>query len=116
MPATAAEVAARRGEGPPDRLALTDPARNIALGADYLAQMRGRFGGHPLPATAAYNAGPGAVGRWVGAAVPGDLWLVGIPYAETRDYVRRVLSYRVIYRARLGLAPLRLNALVRTVR
>lgn len=114
MPVTAAEVARGRGETAPDRLALTDPARNVGLGADYLARMRARLG-HPLAATAAYNAGPNAVARWLGDPVAGDLWLTDIPYQETRDYVRRVLTYRVIYRHRLGLPPLRLNALLRPV-
>jgi soluble lytic murein transglycosylase len=78
--------------------------------------MQRRFGGRSLVATAAYNAGPNAAQRWLGAdPVPGDLWLTRIPYTETRNYVRRVLTYRVIYRARLGLPPLRLHAVMRAV-
>lgn len=116
MPATAREVAGKLGLGEPERLELVDPSLNIALGSAYIAEMQWRFDGHPLVATAAYNAGPGAVGRWLpDEPMPGDLWLTSIPYAETRQYARRVLTYRVIYRHRLGLPPLRVGALLRPV-
>lgn len=116
MPPTAAEVAQKLDRPAPERLDLIDPALNIALGSAYLAEMQQRFQGHPLVASAAYNAGPTAVSRWLPQEpVPGALWLTEIPYAETRQYVRRVLTYRIIYRDRLGLEPLRVGALLRPV-
>lgn len=116
MPPTAREVAMKAGFAEPEQLNLTDPALNISLGAAYLAEMQRRFDGHPLLATAAYNAGPTAVTRWLPEKpVPGDLWLTEIPYAETREYVRRVLTYRVFYRDRLGLPPLRVGAMLRRI-
>ncbi len=112
MPATAGDMARALGRPSPGRLDLIDPALNIALGSRYLAAMRQRFDGNQLLATAAYNAGPGAVSRWLPATtMPADLWLIAIPYRETRDYVRRVLTYRVIYAHRLGLDDFRLGAL-----
>lgn len=59
-----------------------DPDQNLRGGTTYLRQMIDRFQGKLEWAVAAYNAGPGAVERYGG--IP--------PYAETRDYVRRVLS------------------------
>jgi soluble lytic murein transglycosylase len=117
MPATAREVARDEGLPPPRRLDLIDPALNIALGTSYLAKMRRRFGGNQVLATAAYNAGPGAVSRWLpDEPVAADLWMIDIPYSETRDYVRRVMTYRVIYAHRIGLKGFRLGALFAPVR
>ncbi|WP_200236185.1 lytic transglycosylase domain-containing protein [Thiohalocapsa halophila] len=113
MPGTAGDMARELGRPRPGRLDLIDPALNIALGTRYLAAMRERFGGNQVLATAAYNAGPGAVTRWLPEdTTPADLWMLAIPYRETRDYVRRVLTYRVIYAQRLGLDDFRLGALL----
>ncbi len=112
MPATARQVAAELGLPAPAPTAILDPGLNIRLGATYLAQMNERFG-HAALATAAYNAGPQRVARWLPArATPADLWIAAIPFEETRGYVERVLAYRVIYRARLGLGPERLSDLL----
>jgi soluble lytic murein transglycosylase-like protein len=65
-----------------------DPVESIEGGARYLSQMMSQFGGNTEEALAAYNAGPGAVSQYGG--VP--------PYAETRDYVSKVLGYANAYR------------------
>lgn len=114
MPATARQVAqtltpSRPGPG---RAEVLDPELNIALGSNYLAWMRDRFG-HAALATAAYNAGPHRVARWLPqACMEADLWILAIPFQETRGYVERVLAYRVIYGERLGLEPLRISDLL----
>jgi soluble lytic murein transglycosylase-like protein len=59
-----------------------DPAENVRAGTAFLRRMIDRFGGRLELALAAYNAGPEAVERHGG--IP--------PYAETRDYVRRILG------------------------
>jgi len=64
------------------------PAQAIEGGAKYLRQQLDRFGNDPAKALAAYNAGPGAVQRYGG--VP--------PYAETQNYVRKVMGYAADYR------------------
>jgi soluble lytic murein transglycosylase-like protein len=64
------------------------PAQAIEGGARYLRQQLDTFGGDPAKALAAYNAGPGAVQRYGG--VP--------PFAETQNYVRKVLAYAAEYR------------------
>jgi len=69
-----------------------DAAENIRGGARYLAQMLKNFNGDERLATAAYNAGPGAVQKF-GNNVP--------PYAETRVYVERVATLRERYRQSL---------------
>ncbi|MBK1731356.1 transglycosylase SLT domain-containing protein [Thiococcus pfennigii] len=104
MPATARWIAPQLGHPPPTRPELLDPATNIALGAGYLAYVHERFAGDPVLATAAYNAGPGRVRSWRPTRPQAtDLWIATIPFDETRDYVERVLAYRLIYAARLGL-------------
>jgi soluble lytic murein transglycosylase-like protein len=69
-----------------------DPVQSIEGGARYLSQMMSQFGGNTEEALAAYNAGPGAVHRYGG--VP--------PYAETQDYVNKVLGYANAYRQSLA--------------
>jgi soluble lytic murein transglycosylase-like protein len=82
MPGTAA------GLGVTD---VHDPAQAIEGGAKYLRSQLDAFGGDETKALAAYNAGPGAVTRYGG--VP--------PYAETQQYVQRVLGYAAGYRSPL---------------
>ena len=60
----------------------TDPVQNIKGGVAYLDWLLNEFDNDPLMALAAYNAGEGAVRANQG--VP--------PYAETRDYVPKVLA------------------------
>lgn len=70
-----------------------DPEQNVRGGLSYLRWLLERFNGNVALASAAYNAGEGAVDRHGG--VP--------PYAETREYVRRILHfYRSPVHARPG--------------
>ncbi|HEX5788479.1 MAG TPA: transglycosylase SLT domain-containing protein, partial [Woeseiaceae bacterium] len=82
---------------------LTDPVLNIRLGTAYLGRMSRRFDGNRILATAAYNAGPERVSRWVPRQDPVDarIWIENIPYNETRRYVRRVLEAETIFHWRL---------------
>ena len=75
----------------------------VPLGTAYLAQRIGDNDGLAYRAIAAYNAGQGAVQRWLAARpnLPADYWIETIPFKETRDYVPRVLAFSVIYDWRL---------------
>ncbi|WP_108125368.1 lytic transglycosylase domain-containing protein [Saccharospirillum mangrovi] len=102
MPYTARGLAIKSGlnyQNPED---LDDPTLNITLGRNYLDQMQRRFGG-PVYATAAYNAGPSRVASWV-TRYPADLrvWVESIPFDETRNYVKSVLTFAQIYAMRDG--------------
>ena len=105
MPATARWIAKRLARPIPSRTDLLDPQTNLALGAGYLAYVNDFFDDHPVLATAAYNAGPGRVRQWLPErAQAADIWIATIPFPETRNYVQRVLAYRIIYADRLGVA------------
>jgi soluble lytic murein transglycosylase len=79
---------------------LATPQVNIAYGAYYLRYLLRRYGDNQTFALAAYNAGEGNVDRWIAAAQSRDraMTIAAIPYAETRAYVRRVLTVRGQYR------------------
>ena len=103
MPATGRDVA-RDISLPYSGLAtLTDPESNIRLGTSYLGQMAERFNGHAVLATAAYNAGPHRVDRWLpeSGAEDARIWIENIPFNETRKYVKRVLAAQTIFHWRM---------------
>jgi soluble lytic murein transglycosylase len=66
--------------------------------------MHKRFKKNRALATAAYNAGPHRVDRWIKSsiALPIDVWIETIPYDETRRYVKNVLAFDAIYQYKLG--------------
>jgi soluble lytic murein transglycosylase len=105
-PATADRLAALLGIPGGAGARLGDPRTNVRLGAHYLALLLARFG-EPAAAVAAYNAGPGPVAAWASAraGMPLDEWVESIPYRETRQYVKIVLSEWAAYRALAGEAP-----------
>ncbi|SNY96504.1 transglycosylase SLT domain-containing protein [Halomonas sp. hl-4] len=99
MPGTASQVSRQIGLEDPGAYGVLDPELNIRLGSTYLRDKLQRYQGNRLAATAAYNAGPGRVDRWLGdySIEAFDLFVERIPYRETRDYVQAVLSYRAIF-------------------
>jgi soluble lytic murein transglycosylase len=104
MPGTARQSASRVGV-PYDLGRLTeDPQYNILLGSHYLSELMDEWGGNAVLVAAAYNAGSGNVRRWIAAngdpRTPGTdvvRWIEEIPFAETRNYVQRVLENTVVY-------------------
>lgn len=94
---------------------LYEPLYNLELGSYHLSRLYARHEGQKLAATAAYNAGSGAVRRWVGPLLEQhpDLWVEAIPYRETREYVPRVMAFSVIYDWRLDGAVRRLSSRIK---
>lgn len=117
MPATAKDQARRMRPRPSwKRRHLLEPDNNIRLGAAYLSRVFEDLYHHPVLATAAYNAGPNRVKQWLpDSELPADLWIELIPFSETRTYVRRVMTYTVIYEHRLQEEPTRISARLRPI-
>ncbi|MDX9722289.1 MAG: transglycosylase SLT domain-containing protein, partial [Myxococcota bacterium] len=82
---------------------LREPQVNIAVGAAFLAHLRKRLHTHPSVVAAGYNAGRGAVGRWL-KDEPEALatFVERIPYTETRDYSKRVSASYMVYQVLYG--------------
>ncbi len=106
MPKTAKEMAKDLSETiefPDD---LYQPELNIKLGTSYLNKVYRQLQENPVLATAAYNAGPWRVQAWLPEKTQAaDIWIETVPFHETREYLKRVLAYTVIYNYRLGLDP-----------
>lgn len=103
MPATAKETANKSGLKYLGKKSLYDVQFNTQLGSRYYASLLERFDNNRVLATAAYNAGPHRVTRWLDES-NGQLdviaFIESIPFRETREYVQAVLSYRVIYQVK----------------
>jgi soluble lytic murein transglycosylase len=102
-PATAERMAALLGLPPALAMRLGDPSVNLPLGIHYLGLLAARFQ-DPAVALAGYNAGPGAAVDWARArsGMPLDEWVECIPFRETRQYVKNVLSDWDVYRELRG--------------
>ncbi len=95
---------------------ILDVENNIKLGVGYLKDVLTRSGNHQALATAAYNAGPNRVTSWMPpATLDADIWIETIPFNETRDYVKNVMAFTVVYDHRLGLKPTPLKERMPTV-
>jgi soluble lytic murein transglycosylase len=110
MPATAKWTARKiglTGFRPED---INDRDTNIAIGTGYLKLVLDDFDGSMPLAAAAYNAGPSRARQWrapggSGPVLEGAIWAENIPFAETRDYVKKVLANATVYAAVLTGRP-----------
>ncbi len=97
--ASTAKATASGTSVPFDDASLKRPAPSIALGTKLLAELRGQFPRNVALAIPSYNGGGGAVRKWL--AVRGtedfDVWVEQIPWDETRNYTKRVLSSMAAY-------------------
>ncbi len=106
MPETAYWIAEQIALDDFDADMLDNPAVNIRLGCWYLASLHAEFGGRLPLVVAAYNAGRGKVNKWIEE----EKWdgtyehIEQVPYQETRQYIKKVISnyesYQAIYSAR----------------
>ena len=103
MPATAKWVAKKLGLRDWRWSQVTEVETNVNLGTYYLRHILDTLDGYPLLASAAYNAGPGRARNWRGgAAIEGAVYAETIPFNETRDYVKKVMSNATYYANNFG--------------
>jgi soluble lytic murein transglycosylase len=111
MPATAKWTAKRIGmtDFRPDMIAERDT--NLKIGTAYLKLVLDDQDGMQALAAAAYNAGPGRPRKWRnGPMLEPAIWAENVPFAETRDYVKKVLANATIYAALVTGQPASLKA------
>ena len=98
MPATAKWVAKKINLDNFHPARVAEMETNVTLGTHYLKMVLKSLDNHPVLASAAYNAGPGRARRWrAERPMEGAIYAETIPFAETRDYVKKVMSNAVYY-------------------
>ena len=105
MPATAKWITKKLGRRPVKRNELSALEPNLELGTAYLRLLRDGFEGSYILATAAYNAGPARARAWrksLSEPMEAAVFIETIPFFETRDYVKNVLSNMKTYSQRLN--------------
>jgi soluble lytic murein transglycosylase len=115
MPSTARWVARQIPIQPFNTDMLVRPEVNVTMGTYYFGRVLADLG-HPIMATAAYNAGPGRARRWRDdKPLEGAIYAETIPFNETRDYVKQVFTNAWFYRHRLTGKAASLRQLLGTV-
>ena len=100
MPATAKWVARKIGLRDFSQGQVHDTQTNVLLGTSYMRLVMENLDNHPVLASAAYNAGPGRAKKWrADRPLEGAIYAETIPFSETRDYVKKVMSNAVYYSA-----------------
>jgi soluble lytic murein transglycosylase len=110
MPSTANWVAKKMGWKSYRQSMLHQIDTNLKLGVFYLKNVMSALDDSPVLASAAYNAGPGRARRWRGdAPLEGAIYAETIPFDETRDYVKKVMSNTVYYASQFNAAQMPLK-------
>jgi soluble lytic murein transglycosylase len=116
MPATAKWTAKKIGLTNFQLNQLNEHETNVAIGTGYLKLVLNEFDGSMPLAAAAYNAGPSRSRAWrKGPVLEAAIWAENIPFNETRDYVKKVLSNTTNYAAIITGQPQSLKARLGTV-
>ena len=109
MPTTAQWVA-NRLKIPYHAGMMNDVGTNIRLGTYYLSNALKNLGDQPVLATAGYNAGPNRARQWQDdKPLDADIYVETIPFLETRDYVKKVMTNAVHYAIGFGQGPQSIN-------
>ncbi len=107
MPSTARWVAKKLGLHSYRDHLIAQLDTNLKLGTFYMKNVLDSAGSSPVMASAAYNAGPGRARKWRGDQdLEGAIYAETIPFDETRDYVKKVMSNTHYYATQFG-APTR---------
>jgi len=116
MPATARWTAKKIGLTTFTPEQLADRDTNITIGTSYLKLVLDNLDGSMPLAAAAYNAGPSRPRSWRnGPPVEAAIWAENVPFAETREYVKKVLANTTLYAALISGQPQSLKARLGTV-
>jgi soluble lytic murein transglycosylase len=103
MPATARWIARKLGMRNYRKKLDSQMEGNLVLGTYYMKTVLGWFDNNPVLASAAYNAGPSRARQWRGdIPLEGAIYTETIPFTETRDYVKKVMSNTVYYAQQFG--------------
>ncbi len=103
MPSTARWAAKRMGMKGYRKGLIHQLDVNITLGTYYMKTVYSQFDQNPVLASAAYNAGPGRARQWRGTKpLEGAIYVETIPFDETRDYVKKVMSNTIYYSKLFG--------------
>lgn len=107
MPRTASVVSKASHINYTNQNQLFISQKNINIGIAYLQQLAKRFSNHPILIAAAYNAGPRQVVYWLKNHPPKevDLWIETLPWQETRNYLKNVMAFAIVYQYRLNQKP-----------
>ena len=103
MPDTANVVAKQEKIAYSDKSQLFSSEKNINIGVAYLKHLSKRFSENPILMAAAYNAGPKQVNYWLKNHPPKeiDIWIETLPWHETRNYLKNVVSFYTVYQYRM---------------
>ncbi len=103
MPTTARWAAHRLGMKGYRTAKIHELETNLTIGTYYLKTVLSQLDNNPVLASAAYNAGPARAQQWRGdIPLEGAIYIETIPFDETRDYVKKVMSNTVYYAELFG--------------
>ncbi len=118
MPATGRWIARKLGVNDFRVEQLSEMDTSLRFGTFYLKSVLDDLDGSPVLASAAYNAGPNRPRQWrvnLPSSVEGAIFAEMVPFSETRDYVKKVLSNATYYAAMFTGKPQSLKARLGTV-